>query len=102
MKEYGEITKILMSEVYRKGLNIHLMLNLFRKRSKLKPEIPEKVIQEVCREFLYNEKAIRSFPYFLIVLKEKSNKYFAEENIKMNIGKRDGFAPSIKEIMKNL
>lgn len=76
-------TRELLKEVHHKGLNIYMMLGLFKKRSKLKPEIPEEVIDNVCGHYLNNKKTIeKDFPYFLAVLKSESSKYFAERNQK--------------------
>lgn len=62
-----------MSEVKEQGLNIWAMLAIFKRRSKLSPQIPDDVIQAICGEYLNRKGTLRAdFPYFLEVLKRKS------------------------------
>ena len=64
-----------------KGLNIYMLVGVFKKRSKLKPDIPEEVIEAVCDEYIKRGDRINgTFPYFLIVLQQKSGEYFAKQN----------------------
>lgn len=78
-------TEIMIDKVKEKGISIWAMLAIFKKRSKLAPSIPDEVIQEVCKEYLKRTGTIRAdFPYFLEVLKRKSQQYFAQKNIREN------------------
>ena len=78
---YSEPTERLMAEVKARGLNIWAMLAIFKKRSRLAPQIPDEVIQAVCLEYLSNKRIIKlDFPYFLQVLTRKSREYFFNKN----------------------
>lgn len=80
---YSLETEMLISEVKKRGLNIWPMLAIFKIRSKLAPKIPDEVIQAVCKEYLNKIGQLRSdFPYFLEVLKRKSEDYFARKNMR--------------------
>ncbi len=75
-------TELMIDKVKTKGVNIWAMLAIFKKRSKLQPEIPDEVIQAVCLEYLTNKRIIKlDFPYFLQVLTRKSREYFAQKEI---------------------
>lgn len=79
---YTEKTERMVQMVKDTGFNIWAMLGLYRKRSKLKPQIPDDVVQGVCMEYLSKQGKIRSdFPYFLTILEKKSHAYFAKQNI---------------------
>lgn len=79
---YNAETELLMQECKENGLNIWAMLHIFKRRSKLSPEIPDEVIQEVCKEYMNRKGQIRAdFPYFLMVLKRKTSDYFARQRI---------------------
>lgn len=76
-------TERMMEEVKRKGFNIWAMVNLYRKRSRLQPQIPDEVLQGVCMEYLKRSDTIREqFAYFLVVLSMQTQKHFAEKNIR--------------------
>ena len=104
MIKYTDKTKALLKAVYEKKFNIYAMLNLFKKRSKLKPEIPESVIQEVCLQYLSMSADVdNTFPYFLKVLKMKTAEYFANQNIRehQEIKKQPmAFRDILREIIK--
>lgn len=79
---YKESTLDLMDQVNKTGFNIFAMIHLFRKKSKINCEIPEPVIKSVCLEyFKRQEKVNKTFPYFLMVLKEQTCRYLAQKNI---------------------
>lgn len=80
---YNETTELLLAECKEQGFNIWPMIAIFKRRSKLSPEIPDEVIQEVCKEYMNRKGQIRAdFPYFLMVLKRKSSDYFARQRIR--------------------
>ncbi len=79
---YSAETELLIANCKEQGFNLWPMLAIYKKRSKLKPEIPDKVIQAVCVEYLKRAGSLRAdFPYFLEVLKRKSQEYFAAQQI---------------------
>lgn len=79
---YNPETELLLAECKEQGFNVWPMIAIFKRRSKLKPEIPDEVIQEVCKEYLNRKGQIRAdFPYFLTVLKRKSSDFFARQRI---------------------
>ena len=58
-----------------------MMVNFFRKKSKLSQPIPEPVIDKVCEEYYKRMDSIdKTFPYFLKVLEQKTREYFSEKN----------------------
>ncbi len=99
---YSPETDLLASECKEQGFNIWAMHGLFRKRSKLREEIPDEVINSVCREYLNRKGTIRAdFPYFLMVLKRKSQEHFAQKNrAEHEAIKKEPLA--IKDIFKQL
>ena len=100
---YSREVILLMTEVKKEGLNIWAMLGLFKRRSKLKPDIPDEVIKKVCLQYLhYKEKIDNSFPYFLQVLKRESEQYFARENIRLHNIERRKVSPILRDILLNI
>ena len=85
-QEFSRETQALLKSVHAEGFNISMLINTYRKRSRLSPEIPEEVVRAICLEYL-KRKPANGFPYFLRVLKSQTEKYFAEQNIKQ--GQRD-------------
>ncbi len=80
---YSKETELLMVRCKEQGFNLWPMLAIFKRRSQLKPNIPDEVVQNVCKEYLGRMRELRAnFPYFLKVLENKSREYFAKENIK--------------------
>ncbi len=103
-KKYSGQTEELIEKVRKQGLNIWAMLGLFKKRSKLRVEIPEEVVESVCQEYLKRGHSLEhSFPYFLQVLKNKSEQYFArqneEEGYKLKTSP-NAFKDILKELLK--
>lgn len=93
--------KLLTKMIFVKdqGFNIFAMLHLFRKRSKLREEIPEEVISLVCDEYIKNHGNIKKdFPYFLQVIKKQSGLYFARRNEKEGLRFKTE-ASSLKNIL---
>ena len=80
---YEPVTELLMLECKENGFNIWPLLGIFKRRSKLAPKIPDEVIQAICKEYLNRKGQIRAdFPYFLEVLKRKSEEFFAQRNVR--------------------
>lgn len=70
-----------MDEIKGRGLNLWAMIGVFKRRSKLSEEIPDEVVNAICREYLRRAGTLRQdFPYFLTVLKMKSAEHFANKN----------------------
>lgn len=64
-----------------KGFNIYQLTGRYYKQSKLVEKLPEAVLLSVIDEFLARGENISDpWPYFLKVLKNKSQTYFAEKN----------------------
>jgi len=100
--------KELLAEVKKKGINIYMLLNLYKKRSKLRVDIPEEVIHSLCTAYLENDRPIRSdFPYFLQMLKKKTEEYFSKQNENESIkrhktGRKERVPESIASIMRGI
>jgi hypothetical protein len=83
MSKYKEEVCHKIKQVYTLGLNIYMLLNKFKKDSRLNPEIPEEVIEKVCDRYLQTRGYIRKdYPYFLKVLYMESSAYFSRQNAK--------------------
>lgn len=100
-------TKELLAEVYKTGVNIYALLGLYKKRSKICVQIPDEVLNNLCKSYLKNNPKVKnSFPYFLRVLAATTEEYFSRQNENESKNRkkeaRSGFAPSIAEIMKNV
>ena len=73
-------TKELMDKVYKEGLNIYSLLNKFRKT--MSYDMPERVIQIVCEEFLKRKPKINhEWPWFVRVLKEKRDEAYVKSQL---------------------
>lgn len=80
--KFSDKTLEMLRIVKAEGFNVWAMLHIFKRRSKLKPDIPDEVVQMICAEYLKKKGAVRAdFPYFLEVLKRKSADYFAKKEI---------------------
>ena len=101
---YAQETEILMADCKKQGFNVWPMLALFKRRSRLNTNVPDEVIQSMCKEYLGRMREIRAdFPYFLKVLENKSREYFAKQEIfKHNQIRREpmAFRDILKEILK--
>lgn len=100
--KYSEETEKMIASCKDQGLNLWPMLAIFKKRSKLKPEIPEPVIRAICLKYSKRAGTLRAdFPYFLEVLKRKSREYFATQQVSEHARiKKEPMA--IKNIFKEL
>lgn len=79
---FSPATENLLEKCKSLGFNLWPMLHIFKRRSKLKPEIPDEVVEAVCLEYIKRGSQIKSgFPYFLMVLKRKSADYFSKQNV---------------------
>lgn len=97
---YAEATIELMKKVNGTGFNIFAMLHYFRKRTKLRYEVPEPVVKAVCMEYFKRQGTIdKSFPYFLEVVAAKSREHFALMN-RIEGFKIKNTPPAIKDIMQ--
>ena len=90
--------------VHKKGFNISMMINTFKKKQremKSTREIPESVLCEVCKEYLMRGDSVRSgFPYFMKVLNMKMDDY--QSNLIQTDHKEKAFGKmptNIKEAM---
>ena len=100
--KFTKHTEQLLEMVKKDGLNIWAMLHIFKKRSKLAPNIPDEVVQNVCNEYIMRKGKIRKdFPYFLTVLERKSRDYFAKAAIKEHEEIKKS-PPVLKDIFKQL
>lgn len=99
---YSGETELLMQTCKEQGFNLWPLLAIFKRRSQLKPEIPDEVIQGVCKEYLGRMRNIRAgFPYFLKVLENKSREYFAKQQIAEHVKiKKEPMA--FKDIMREI
>lgn len=99
---YRPETEQMMQRLKDSGFNVWAMIGIFKRRSKLSPAIPDEVIQDVCLEYFKRSDKIKSgFPYFLTVLKSKSEAYFSNKNVIEGINiKQEPLA--LKDIMKKL
>ena len=72
-------------EVHKRGFNISMMINLFKKKQrKMKAlyEVPDEVFIEVCKEYFKRGDSVdKTFPYFLAVLKKKVEESVVRKNI---------------------
>lgn len=99
---YNQKTEDMMAQLKLDGFNVWAMLGIFKRRSKLSPQIPDEVIQQVCLEYFKRKDKIKDgFPYFLTVLKRKSEDYFAKQNIIEGI-KIKQQPMAIKDILRQL
>jgi len=63
------------------GVNIYALIGRYYKQSKLNKPLPEEVMMGVLDEFIKRNEIVREpFPYFLQVLKSKSEMHFANKN----------------------
>lgn len=99
---YNPQTEEMLQSLKQNGHNLWPMLHIFKRRSKLAVEIPDEVIQAVCVEYTKRGSLVRSgFPYFLTVLKRKSEEYFAKQNV--TEGEKIKKEPlAMKDIMKQI
>ena len=77
----------LKKEVHKSGFNISRMINRFKKDQRKRKaiyEIPDEVLENVCREVLIGRHVTDPYPYFMKVLHLKSHEYFANKNITDN------------------
>ena len=73
--------KELKVEVYKNGYNIYSYINAFKKRQKLREDLPDEIYMQTCMDFLtYKDKIHNPFPYFQRMMKENSRNYFASQN----------------------
>lgn len=80
--KYSIETERYIQAVKDTGFNIWAMLGIYKRRSKLREDIPEPVITAVCLEYIKRQGSIRQdFPYFLFVLQAKTHAHFAEQNV---------------------
>lgn len=99
---YSDKTEEMLKSLKERGFNLWPMIHIFKRRSKLAVEIPDEVVQAVCIEYAKRGSVVRSgFPYFLTVLKRKSEEYFANQNVIEGIRiKNEPLA--LKNIMRQL
>ena len=97
-------TIALLNQVKARGINTFALLAIYRKRSKLQPEIPDEVLQKMCHVYLQTDKVDHSFPYFLRVLQSETEKYFSNKNEQegKRYNKREGFSSSIKQLLSQI
>ena len=92
-----------IKEIHSKGFNISMMINQFRKESKLSIEIPEEVILNVCNSF-DKYKPIKPYPYFKKVLKGECEKHciqLQKDACKTGKTNKDGI-DKIRELIKGI
>lgn len=84
------------------GFNIYQLTGRFYKESKLSEKLPEPVLSAVLDEYLLRHSTVKeSWPYFITVLKTKSQGYFSQRNQSEGEAlKREPIA--IKDIFKTL
>lgn len=71
----------ICDEVYKLGFNVYMMINKFKKESKLNIEVPEEVIINVCISYKQNKDTIKNqYAWFIKALTEESRSYFAKKN----------------------
>jgi len=97
----------LKKAVHKKGFNISMMINTFKKRQralKSTREIPDAVLCEVCLEYLKRGDHIRKeFPYFMRILNSKMDEFQANKVQAEHKEKKFGAMPSnMKSILKNM
>ena len=79
MRTFEELKK----DIHKKGFNISMMLNKFKKMQKERKalyEIPEEVFYKTCFEIerrLEISEIENPWPYFMTILTRKSYEYFA-------------------------
>ena len=91
--------------VHRKGFNISMMINTFKKKQremKSTREIPDSILREVCLEYLKRGDQVKNgFPYFMKVLNMKIDEYQANLNQSDHKSQQFGKMPSnLKEALK--
>ncbi len=59
-----------MAEVNKRGLNLYMLINKYKKDSKIAKDVkfPDEVIERICDQYLNMEKPRNSYIYFLRVL----------------------------------
>ena len=104
-KEQPEADKLL-KEVYKKGLNIHQLINKLKKQMKWTKEqrFPAEVIIAVCRQYLRERgKITKEWGWFAKVMQAESAAHFARKNVEEGKKwKNTPVALSLKEIMKGI
>lgn len=103
--EAGSMLDLLKLEVHKKGFNISMMINLFKKKQRDRKalyDVPDEVLCAVCSYYLLKHDTIsHDFPYFLRVLEAKSQDYRANQTRKEAKDNKFGeMAESVKSIMK--
>lgn len=92
-------------EAKKRGFNIYALVTSFQKVRKLREKIPASVVEAVLDEFLKNgEKVTDHWPYFVVVLRRKSEKYFSTRNAHdgENFKKERANSMVIGEILKRM
>ena len=81
-----ETLEYYIKQVHKKGFNISLMINTYKKRQRARKstyEVPEEVYIEVCKEyFKRGEEIDKGFPYFMKVLTMKAQDSCARKSQK--------------------
>ena len=68
----------LLKEVYSKGYNIYQYINAFKKKQKLREDLPEDIYIKTCHDFLTYKDTIKTpYIYFQAMMKKNSANYFS-------------------------
>jgi len=96
---YNPLTKALMRMLLKRNINIYQLINKFKKDAKWgDKDLPEEVVQRVCRVGLEKDSIESPYPWFLKVLKMETGKYFANKNIEESKNFRGGDYSLLKKI----
>lgn len=98
--------KEAMERILQDGFNIYEMINKVKANMR-QPEtwnFPEQVILKVCEAYFKEKDKINDpWPWFITVLKQESESWFAEQNItQAQIYKKDSGALSLAQILKGI
>jgi len=78
---------LILASVYSSGFNIYQCINRLKKQLGFAKDFkfPEEVIIKVCMQYAKDRKQVRNqWSWFIKVFAQESEKYYAEENIRVN------------------
>ena len=79
--EYSKDFSSKATKAKAQGFNVYALINKYQKISKTAELIPESVYMEVLDHYLTDGAKVRdAWPYFITVLRAKSEAYFAKKN----------------------
>lgn len=96
----------LVKDCYDKGFNVYACINKVKKDKKWRIEVPDEVVERVCRQYLAEKDSVKSaWPWFLKVFAMESQAYFATQQIREHErikAEEKKSAYSLKEILQKV